>query len=303
MQVGVVGLGRMGAGIACRLQAGGHGVVGFDPRADAVGELGTDGIQAVESLSDLADTLAAPQVIWLMVPAGTAVDDCIGELAPLLRPGATLIDGGNSNYNDTIRRYESLASAGTAYLDVGTSGGVWGADQGFCLMVGGESEVVERIRPIFETLAPAADQGWGHVGSAGAGHYVKMIHNGIEYGMMQSYAEGFALLKNRTEFDFDLGNIADIWNSGSVVRSWLLELVARALKGDPNLEDVKPDVDDSGEGRWTVAEALDLDVAAPVITLALIARLQSRDPSAFSNRLLSALRREFGGHPADPAKD
>ena len=303
MQLGLVGLGRMGAGIARRLQAGGHRVVGFDPKADAAAELSADGIEAVESLSDLAERLTEPRVIWLMVPAGSAVDDCIGELSPLLGPGATLIDGGNSNYKDTIRRHQSLASAGTAYLDVGTSGGVWGADQGFCLMVGGESDVVERVRPVFETLAPAAGTGWGHVGPAGAGHYVKMIHNGIEYGMMQSYAEGFALLKNRTEFNFDLASIADIWNNGSVVRSWLLELAARALDGDPNLEEVKPEVDDSGEGRWAVAEALDLDVAAPVITLALIARLQSRDPSAFSNRFLSALRREFGGHRADPEQD
>jgi 6-phosphogluconate dehydrogenase len=303
MQLGMVGQGRMGAGIARRLQAGGHTAVGFDPRPDAFESLSADGIQAAASLSDLAAGLAPPPVIWLMVPAGTTVDDCINELSTLLGPDATLIDGGNSNYKDTIRRHDSLAQSGIAFVDVGTSGGVWGADNGYCLMVGGESDRVEGIRPVFETLAPAPDQGWGHVGPAGAGHYVKMIHNGIEHGLMQAYAEGFALLKNRSEFNFDLGSIADIWNNDSVVRSWLLELAAGALRGDPDLEEVKAEVDDSGEGRWTVAEAVDLVVAAPVITLALIARLQSRDPSAFSNRLLSALRHKFGGHRADADQD
>ena len=303
MQIGIVGLGKMGAGIARRLQSGGHTVFGFDPKPDIAGEPSIAGIKAVESLSDLASQLKPPQVIWLMVPAGAAVDDCIAELNPLLGPGATVIDGGNSNYKDTIRRHNTLASSNTSFIDIGTSGGVRGTAEGYCLMVGGEPDAVKHIQPILEVLAPGVDRGWSHLGPTGAGHYVKMIHNGIEYGMMQAYAEGFALLKNRTEFNFDLANIAGIWNSGSVVRSWLLELAANALRNDPNLEQSKSEVDDSGEGRWAIAEAVDLDVAAPVITLSLIARLQSRDPSAFSNRLLSALRREFGGHSANSKED
>jgi 6-phosphogluconate dehydrogenase len=303
MQLGMVGLGKMGSGIARRLHNAGHTVVGFDTNAELAADLTAQGISTKGSLSGMVGSLTAPQVIWLMVPAGSAVDDCIGELSPLLGSGAILIDGGNSNYKDTMCRHSSVTAAGLAYLDVGTSGGVWGADKGYCLMVGGEAEVVDRVRPILETLAPAPDQGWGHVGGPGSGHYVKMIHNGIEYGMMQAYAEGFALLKGRSDFDLDLGEIADIWNSGSVVRSWLLELASNALRGNPELDDLTAEVADSGEGRWTVAEAIELNIAAPVITQALIARLQSRDTSAFSNRLLSALRREFGGHAADAPKE
>jgi 6-phosphogluconate dehydrogenase len=299
----MVGLGKMGSGIARRLHKAGHTVVGFDTNAELATDLTAQGISTTGSLSGMVGSLTAPQVIWLMVPAGSAVDDCIGELSPLLGSSAILIDGGNSNYKDTMRRHSSVTAAGLSYLDVGTSGGVWGADNGYCLMVGGEAEVVDRVRPILETLAPAPDQGWGHVGGPGSGHYVKMVHNGIEYGMMQAYAEGFALLKGRSDFDLDLGEIADIWNSGSVVRSWLLELASNALRGNPELDDLTAEVADSGEGRWTVAEAIELNIAAPVITQALIARLQSRDTSAFSNRLLSALRREFGGHAADAEKE
>lgn len=300
MQLGIVGLGRMGAGLARRLDAGGHQVVGFDPDPVVGRNLAEAGISTVPSLAALANRLDSPQAIWLMIPSGVAVDSAIDELVPLLDADAVLIDGGNSNYKESIRRHESLRKSAIAFLDVGTSGGVRGVDHGYCLTVGGDRAAVERIRPLLETLAPAHDRGWGHVGPPGAGHYVKMIHNGIEYGMMQAYAEGFALLKRHPGFDLELGQIADIWSNGSVVRSWLLELTASALKADPDMENAKPQVDDSGEGRWMVREALDLDVAAPVTTLALISRLQSRDSSAFSNRLLSALRREFGGHRADP---
>ncbi len=299
MRVGMVGLGKMGAGLVRRLRDGGHSAVGFDADPSVGTSLAAEGIQTVGSLSALVDALPSP-VIWLMVPAGSAVDRCIDELIPLLGEDAVLIDGGNSNYKQTIERHARVKASGIPFLDVGTSGGIWGADNGYCLMVGGETAVVERVRPIFETLAPSPTRGWGHVGPGGAGHYVKMIHNGIEYGMMQAYAEGFALLKRRTEFDLDLAGIADIWSRGSVVRSWLLELTAAALRADPDLSGVSPRVDDSGEGRWMVAEAVDLNVAAPVITLALISRLQSRDPDSFSNRMLSAMRREFGGHAVDP---
>jgi 6-phosphogluconate dehydrogenase len=298
MQLGMVGLGRMGQGLSRRLNAAGHSVVGFDPDAGASGAASDNGIATAKSLADLVESLDAGAVVWLMVPAGSAVDQAIEELTPLLDSDSVLIDGGNSNYRDTLRRHDRLKEAGIRFLDVGTSGGVWGADKGYCLMVGGDKVTVDKVRPLFESLAPARDQGWGHVGPPGAGHYVKMIHNGIEYGMMQAYAEGFALLKHKTEFDLDLGAIADIWTRGSVVRSWLLELTSSALKADPELEQVRAQVDDSGEGRWAVAEAVDLDVAAPVITMSLISRLGSRDPGAFSNRLLSALRREFGGHAA-----
>lgn len=298
MQLGMVGLGRMGAGLARRLQAGRHTVVGFDTDRSVRESLSAEGTPTVGALADLVDALPSP-VIWMMVPAGPAVDRCIDELIPRLGADAVLIDGGNSNYKETVERHARLKEAGIPFLDVGTSGGVWGADNGYCLMVGGETAVVDRVRPIFETLAPTPAQGWGHVGPGGSGHYVKMIHNGIEYGMMQAYAEGFALLERRTDFDLDLARIADIWGHGSVVRSWLLELTAAALKADPDLSAVSPRVDDSGEGRWMVAEAVDLNVAAPVITLALISRLQSRDPDSFSNRMLSAMRREFGGHGVD----
>jgi 6-phosphogluconate dehydrogenase len=231
-----------------------------------------------------------------MIPAGAPVDELIASLIPLLVPDDVLIDGGNSNYKDTQRRARMLEAHGIHYADAGTSGGVWGLENGYSIMAGGEEAVIERLRPIFETLAPAPDKGWGRVGPSGSGHFTKMIHNGIEYGMMQAYGEGFALLRQKEEFGLDLHQIAEIWRDGSVVQSWLLDLTSAALAENPRLDGIAPYVADSGEGRWTVAEAIDLDVAAPVITLALLQRLQSRGEESFSNRLLSALRNQFGGH-------
>ncbi|HLA99262.1 MAG TPA: decarboxylating 6-phosphogluconate dehydrogenase, partial [Anaerolineales bacterium] len=238
----------------------------------------------------------APRSAWVMVPSGKITDNTIQNLAERLAPGDTVIDGGNSNYKDSQRRAELLREKGLNFIDVGTSGGVWGLSEGYSLMIGGDEEVVERHRPIFETLAPAQDRGWGYVGPGGAGHFVKMIHNGIEYGLMQAYAEGFEILKAKSEFNLDLYHIAEIWRYGSVVRSWLLDLTARALMDDRELEEIKPWVPDSGEGRWTVFEAVDLDVPAPVITLSLQRRLRSREEDPFADKLLAALRNQFGGH-------
>jgi 6-phosphogluconate dehydrogenase len=296
MELGMIGLGRMGANMAERLARGGHRVVGFDLNAQARGLLEQYGAEAAESLAALANRLAAPRVLWLMVPAGPIVDDTIAGLVPLLARGDTIIDGGNSFYQDSQRRAHMLADSGLHYLDVGTSGGVWGLKNGYSMMIGGDHAAFERLRAIFETLAPAADKGWAHVGPSGAGHFVKMIHNGIEYGLMQAYAEGFALMQRKREFSLDLQAIAAVWQHGSVIRSWLLDLAASALRDNPQLDGIAAHVADSGEGRWTVAEAIALDVSAPVITLALLERLRSRDQNSFSDRLLAALRNEFGGH-------
>jgi 6-phosphogluconate dehydrogenase len=236
------------------------------------------------------------RALWMMVPAGAVTDTTIHTLLPLLTAGDTLIDGGNSNYKDTLHRAKMLAEKDIHYVDAGTSGGVWGLEQGYSLMIGGDEAVVERLRPIFETLAPARDRGWGRVGPVGSGHFTKMIHNGIEYGLMQSYAEGFSILQHKQAFELDLHQIAEIWRYGSVVRSWLLDLTAHALDKNPTLKGIAPYVEDSGEGRWTVSEAIDLNVAAPVITLSLLERLRSRDTDSFSDKLLAALRNEFGGH-------
>jgi 6-phosphogluconate dehydrogenase len=305
MELGVIGLGKMGGGILRRLSRGGHRVVGFDADPATVAALHRSGFEVAASVRELSEALSAPEVIWLMVPCGSPVDETLAALLGHLRPGATILDGGNSNYRDTLRRHRDLAARGLTLLDVGTSGGVRGEADGYCLMIGGERDRIRELGPIFETLAPDADQGWGRVGPAGAGHFVKMIHNGIEYGMMQALAEGFAIMEAKAhqssqspapDFDLDLGQIARIWNRGSVVRSWLLELTAVVLSSNPSLGDLRSAVDDSGEGRWTVQEAIDLNVAAPVITDALLARIQSRDPDAFSAKLLSALRNQFGGH-------
>jgi len=231
-----------------------------------------------------------------MVPAGQVVDDTIAQLRPLLAAGDMVIDGGNSNYKDTQRRGAQLAEAGIHYIDCGTSGGVWGLAEGYSLMIGGDAGAVARLQPVFATLAPTPETGWGHVGPSGAGHFAKMIHNGIEYGMMQAYAEGFAILKHKQAMDFDLGALAEIWRHGSVVRSWLLDLTADALKRNPQMDGIAPYVADSGEGRWTVAEAIDLNVSAPVITLSLLERLRSRDDDSYADKLLAAMRNEFGGH-------
>ena len=296
MKLGMIGLGRMGANMAQRLLRGGHAVVGFDHSEQARARSAQQGVEPVASLQAMAAVLPAPRAVWMMVPAGPPVDETIQALQALLAPDDILIDGGNSNYKNTLDRARMLAAERIHYVDVGPSGGVWGLEQGYSQMVGGEAEVVERLRPIFETLAPAPDQGWGRVGPVGAWHFTKMVHNGIEYGLMQAYAEGFSILGHKQEFGLDLQQIAEIWRYGSVVRSWLLDLTAGALGKNPTLEGIAPFVADSGEGRWTVAEAIDLNVPAPVITQALIERLRSRDDDSFADKLLAAMRNEFGGH-------
>jgi 6-phosphogluconate dehydrogenase len=293
----MIGLGRMGANMAQRLMRGGHTVVGFDPADAARAALQEKGADAAANLEALVAKLQAPRVVWLMVPAGAITDSTITSLAPLLAAGDTIIDGGNSNYRDTQRRAAAVAARKINYVDSGTSGGVWGLTEGYSLMIGGEKPIVERLRPIFETLAPAPNQGWGHVGPVGAGHYTKMIHNGIEYGLMQAYAEGFSILQHKSEFGLDLHQIAEIWRYGSVVRSWLLDLTSSALQKNPTLKGIAPYVADSGEGRWTVADAIELGVSAPVITLSLLERLRSRDDDSFTDKLLAAMRNQFGGHP------
>jgi 6-phosphogluconate dehydrogenase len=296
MQIAMIGLGRMGANMAQRLMKGGHQVVGYDPADAARSALQQKGADSAASLKELVGKLKAPRVIWLMVPAGEITDGTITSLTPLLAAGDTIIDGGNSNYRDTQRRAAAVAQRQIQYVDSGTSGGVWGLAEGYSLMIGGDAAVVERLRPIFETLAPAPDRGWGRVGPVGSGHYTKMIHNGIEYGMMQAYAEGFSILQHKTEFNLDLHQVAEIWRYGSVVRSWLLDLTANALEKNPTLHGIAPYVADSGEGRWTVAEAIELGVPAAVITLSLLERLRSRDADSFTDKLLSAMRNQFGGH-------
>jgi 6-phosphogluconate dehydrogenase len=250
----------------------------------------------VNSLEDLVKSLKAPRAIWLMVPSGDPVDETIAKLEPFMEKGDIFIDGGNSNYKDTQRRAKAQEAKGFHYIDCGTSGGVWGLKEGYSMMVGGPDEAVNHVRPIFETLAPAKDQGWGHVGPAGSGHFVKMVHNAIEYGMMQAYAEGFSILKHKEEFNLDLPAIGEIWRVGSVIRSWLLDLTTDALHKNPNLDGLEAYVVDSGEGRWTVTEAIDLNVSAPVITESLLRRIRSREDNNFSDRMLSIMRNAFGGH-------
>lgn len=297
MKLGMIGLGRMGANMAERLSLGGHEVVGYDPNADARQRLISSGVSSVDSLASLVAALPKPHILWIMVPAGAPVDETIATLVPLSEPGDTLIDGGNSYYKDSMRRAEALAKQGIHYIDAGVSGGIWGLMGGYSMMIGGDEKVIESLRPIFETLAPAPDKGWGRVGPSGAGHFVKMVHNGIEYGLMQAYAEGLALIKAKKEFALDAHQVAEIWQVGSVVRSWLLDLAADALSKNPKLEGIAPIVADSGEGRWTAFEAIENDVPAPIITLALIERIRSRDRDSFTDKMLSALRNEFGGHP------
>ncbi len=296
MQLGLIGLGKMGGNMAERLRLGGHQVVGFDFNAEAVARLTATGNVGVSTLDDLAKKLTGRKAIWIMVPQGKPVDQTIAKLVPLLKPGDILIDGGNSNYKDSMRRHKEVTAKGFQFVDVGTSGGVWGLKEGYSMMIGGDKEPVDYLRPIFETLAPAADKGWGHVGPAGSGHFVKMIHNGIEYGMMQAYAEGFTILEKKKEFNLNLPQIAQIWRYGSVVRSWLLDLTADALAKNPTLEGLEAFVEDSGEGRWTVIEAIDLNVSAPVITESLMRRIRSREENNFTDRMLAIMRNEFGGH-------
>ena len=296
MELGMVGLGRMGANMTTRLQRGGHHVVGYDPRADAVKAAEKDGATGASTLPDLVNKLTPPRSVWLMVPAGKVTEDIISQLYDLLAGGDTIIDGGNSNYKDSVRHAEFLKERGIQFIDVGTSGGIWGLKEGYALMVGGDDGVVRRHTPIFQTLAPAPDKGWGHVGQAGTGHFVKMIHNGIEYGLMQSYAEGFAIMRAKKAFELDLQQISEIWRVGSVVRSWLLDLAAEILQKNQDLSGIEGYVMDSGEGRWTVFEAIDLDVPAPIITGALFHRYYSRKGGTYASKLLAAMRKQFGGH-------
>lgn len=295
MQLAMIGLGKMGGNMTERLLRGSHSVVAFDRDAATVQKYAKLGATAATSLADAVKKLAAPRIVWIMVPAGQPVDDTIHELLPLLTEGDVIIDGGNSNFHDTIRRSTALATNGIALIDSGTSGGIWGLENGYCLMVGGEKRAVMRCEPIFKTLAPP--NGYSHVGPSGAGHYVKMIHNGIEYGMMQAYAEGYEILHASKTFPgLDLAAIGDLWQHGSVVRSWLNELAVSAFQKDGDLDKIKGWVADSGEGRWTVQEAIDLDVPAPLITLSLLTRFRSRQDQSFSAKVLAALRNEFGGH-------
>ena len=296
MQLGLIGLGRMGGNMAERIRLGGHQVVGFDFSAEAVAKLSASGNVGASSLEEMSKKLTGRKAIWIMVPQGKPVDDTIAKLEPLLNKGDILIDGGNSNYKDSQRHYKEVAAKGFQFVDVGTSGGIWGLKEGYSMMVGGDKEAVEYLRPILEALAPAKDKGWGHVGPAGAGHFVKMVHNGIEYGLMQAFAEGFTIMEKKEELDLDLAQIAEIWRYGSVVRSWLLDLTADALKANPTLEGLQAYVSDSGEGRWTVFEAIDLNVSAPVITESLIRRIRSREENNFTDRMLAIMRNAFGGH-------
>ena len=296
MELGMIGLGRMGGNMAQRLVSGGHRVVTYDRDTEAVTASQGFGGEGASSLEDVVSKLAAPRALWIMVPAGQPTEDTIDELAKLLSPGDAILDGGNANYKDSMRRGVKLAAQGIDFIDVGTSGGIWGLTEGYSLMVGGDEAAVTRLEPIFHTLAPAPDKGYSRVGPSGAGHFTKMVHNGVEYGLMQAYAEGFELLAAKEEFGFDLPAIAETWRYGSVVRSWLLDLAADALKEDPKLESLDSYVDDSGEGRWTVEESVELAVPIPVITLALQARFRSRQDQPFGGRLLAALRNQFGGH-------
>lgn len=302
MELAMIGLGKMGMNMATRLVRGGHRVIGYARTAATVEEAIQNGAEGAHSLEEAVNKLNAPRVVWVMVPAGQVTDDTIEKLSNLLSEGDTVIDGGNSNYKDSVHHAAMLEPKGIEFVDCGTSGGIWGLREGYSLMIGGKPEVVETLRPIFETLAPAADKGWGFVGPHGAGHYVKMVHNGIEYGMMQAFAEGFSILKAKKEFALDLAQISHIWQHGSVVRSWLLDLAANALDEDTELADIKPWVADSGEGRWTVFESIDLDVPAPVITLSLQMRFASRDEENYTARMLAALRNQFGGHAIKKAE-
>ncbi len=296
MQIGMIGLGRMGGNMARRLMRGGHDVVAYDPNPAAVEGLTAEGAAGAGSLADLKSALSKPRAVWVMVPDGAPTDTTIGELGKMLDAGDTVIDGGNSNYKDSIRHSEELAGAGITFLDAGTSGGIWGLAEGYSMMVGGDRAAYERLESIFKTLAPSEDTGHGYVGPAGAGHFTKMIHNGIEYGMMQSFAEGFEILKAKEELELDLAQIAEIWREGSVVRSWLLDLIAEALHEDADLSAIQAYVDDSGEGRWTVEESIALSVPAPVIAASLQARFRSRQDQPYGAKLLAAMRNKFGGH-------
>ncbi|HXX37040.1 MAG TPA: decarboxylating 6-phosphogluconate dehydrogenase [bacterium] len=294
MKVGFVGFGRMGGNMVTRLLQHGHEAVVYARRAEVRQEAAEKGAVPASSLADLVERLAPPRVVWMMVPAGDAVEQTIADVAPRLAKGDVLVDGGNSYYKDSMRRAAAAKTRGLFYVDAGTSGGIWGLQVGYCMMVGGEPEAIRIVEPLCRALAP--ENGYMHVGPSGAGHYVKMIHNGIEYGMLQAYAEGFGVL-HAAPFKFDLRAISALWNHGSVVRSWLLELAERAFAADPEIAGIKGYVQDSGEGRWTVQEAMERDVPAPVITLSLVQRLRSREEEDFGDKVIAALRNQFGGHP------
>jgi len=298
MQLGFVGLGKMGLNMVTRLTRGGHAIVAFDRSADAVAKAEAAGAKGAASLDALVAALLPPRSVWVMVPSGAPTESTVEALGGLLSRGDAIIDGGNSNFHDDVRRAETLAEKGIQYIDAGTSGGIWGLTEGYCLMVGGDEATCARLEPIFLTLAPP--DGYLRVGASGAGHYVKMIHNGIEYGLMQAYAEGFDLM-HASAYQLDLGKISALWNHGSVVRSWLLELAARALAQDGNLDKLKGFVEDSGEGRWTLVEGIERSVPLPVLTAALFTRFRSREDNPFSERMLAALRNQFGGHAVKSA--
>jgi 6-phosphogluconate dehydrogenase len=294
MRIGFVGLGKMGGRMVERLMKDKHEIVAFDPITEAVKAVEDKGAVGASSLQDLVDKLDVPRAVWIMVPSGEPTEETINALSSLTGTGDILIDGGNSFYKDSMKRAQSLQTKGIALLDAGTSGGVWGLKLGYCLMVGGEEEAFKKVEPIFKTLAP--DNGYAYVGESGAGHFVKMVHNGIEYALLQGYAEGFEILHAKEEFKFDLNQVAHLWNQGSVIRSWLLELTGNAFAKDPHLDSIRGYVEDSGEGRWTVAEAIENNVPAPLITLSLLERFRSRQEDSFGAKVIAALRNEFGGH-------
>ncbi len=296
MELAMVGLGRMGLNMTTRLIKGNHRVIAYDLFEAAIQKAEASGAEGARSLEEMKERLSRPRSVWVMVPSGDPTEKTITRLAEILDEDDVIIDGGNSNYKDSMRRAVTLKDMNIQFIDVGTSGGIWGLAEGYSMMVGGEEAAVERLRPVFETLAPRADRGWGHVGPSGAGHFVKMVHNGIEYGLMQAYAEGFEIMKRKEEFALDLHKVAEIWRYGSVVRSWLLDLTSDALAQDQDLKDIEGWVADSGEGRWTVADAVDLDVPTPVITLSLMMRFVSRQRESYAAKLLAAMRNKFGGH-------
>ncbi len=303
MQLAIVGLGKMGGNMARRLTAGGHSVVGFNREQSVTQKLEKEiSLKAAYSLEEVVKLLEAPRIVWLMIPAGDPVEKSVEVLSELLSPGDIVIDGGNSNFRESMARAELLAEKDIQMLDVGVSGGVWGLKEGYSMMIGGKKDVVETMKPIFESLAPSTELGWGHVGPNGAGHFVKMVHNGIEYGLMQAYAEGFEIMQAREGFDLNLHQISKIWQHGSVVRSWLLDLTALALEEDQTLSDIEGWVADSGEGRWTVFEAINENVPAPIITLSLMQRFASRQDESYAAKMLAALRNQFGGHAVKKAK-
>ena len=296
MDMGMVGLGRMGSNMAERLRLGGHHVVAYDRDPDTRDHAAGVGLEPADSLEHLAEQLPRPRIVWVMVPSGNPTEGTMSALMDVLDPGDIVVDGGNSNYKDSMRRGAEFQRIGMTMLDAGVSGGVWGLEEGYCLMVGGDDDAIAKVEPIFRTLAPSTADGYAHVGPLGSGHFVKMVHNGIEYGLMQAYAEGFELMRAKDMFGLDLAQIAEVWGHGSVVRSWLLDLTASALKDDPGLADIVPWVEDSGEGRWTVEESVELAVPLPVISIALQARFRSRQSENFGFKMLAAMRNQFGGH-------